>query len=56
MQTSLIFKQHPLKPYKLLRIFVISVILFKIGKHGDSHLRFFQTLGARRDFTVVKTD
>ena len=32
---------------------MISVILFKMGKHGDFHLSFFQIVGAWRDFTVV---
>ena len=31
---------------------MISVILFKMGKHSDFHLSFFQ-IGAWRDFTVV---
>ena len=53
IQTSLILRQHPPKPYKLLKFFMISVILFKMGKHSDFHLSFFQTVGAWRDFTVV---
>ena len=32
---------------------MISVILFKMGKHSDFHLSFFQIVGAWRDFTVV---
>ena len=32
---------------------MISVILFKMSKHSAFHLIFFQTEGARQDFTVV---
>ena len=32
---------------------MISVILFKMSKHSDFHLIFFQIEGARQDFTVV---
>ena len=32
---------------------MISVILFKIGKHSDIHLSFIQIVGAWRDFTGV---
>ena len=32
---------------------MISVIVFKMGKHSDFHLSFFQIEGAGRDFTVV---
>ena len=32
---------------------MISVILFKMGKHGYFHLSFFQIVGAWWDFTVV---
>ena len=32
---------------------MISVILFKMGKHSDFYLSFFQIVGARWDFTVV---
>ena len=32
IQTSLILRRHPQKPYKLLKFFMISVILFKMGK------------------------
>ena len=46
-------RQRPPKPYKLLKFFMISVILFKMGKHSDFHLSFFQIVGAWRDFTVV---
>ena len=31
---------------------MISVTLFKMGKHSDFHLSFFQTVDAWRDFTV----
>ena len=41
-----IFEKLPLKPYKLLKLFMISVILFKMGKHSDFHLSFFQIVGA----------
>ena len=29
-----------------LKIFMLSVILFKMGKHSDFHLSFFQIVGA----------
>ena len=32
---------------------MISVMLFKMGKHSDFNLSFFQIVGAWRDFTVV---
>ena len=32
---------------------MISVLLFKMGKHSDFHLSVFQIVGAWRDFTVV---
>ena len=32
---------------------MISVILFKMGKHSDFYFSFFQIVGAWRDFTVV---
>ena len=32
---------------------MISVILFKMSKHSDFHLIFFQIEGAWQDFTVV---
>ena len=32
---------------------MISVIVFKMGKHSDFHLSFFQIEAAWRDFTVV---
>ena len=53
IQTSLILRQRPPKPYKLLTYFMISVILFKMSKHSDFHLNFFQIEGAWQDFTVV---
>ena len=34
------------KSYKLLKYFMISVILFKMGKHSDFHLSVFQIVGA----------
>ena len=33
---------------------MISVVLFKMGKHCGFHLSFFQIVGAWRDFTFVK--
>ena len=44
--SSLILRQRPPKPYKLLKFFMISVILFKIAKQSDFHISFFQTVGA----------
>ena len=35
---------------------MISVILFKMGKHSDFHLSFFQIADAWRDFAVVLGD
>ena len=32
---------------------MISVILFKMGKHSDFHLSFFQIVGAWRNFTAA---
>ena len=32
---------------------MLSVILFKMGKHSNFHLSFFQIVGAWQDFTVV---
>ena len=32
---------------------MISVILFKLGKHSDFYLSFFQIVGAWQDFTVA---
>ena len=43
LQTSLILGQRPPKSYKL----------FKLSKHSDFHLIFFQIEGAWQDFTVV---
>ena len=54
IQTSLILRQGPPKSYKLLKYFMISVMLFKMSKHSDFHLIFFfQVEGAWQDFTVV---
>ena len=53
IQTSSILRQRPPKSYKLLKYFMISVILFKMSKHIDFHLIFFQIEGAWQDFTVV---
>ena len=39
-------RQRPPKSYKLLKHFMISVILFKMSKHSDFHLIFFQIEGA----------
>ena len=39
-------RQRPPKSYKLLKYFMISVILFKMSKHSDIHLIFFQIEGA----------
>ena len=39
--------------YKLLKYFMISMILFKMSKHSDFYLVFFQIEGAWQDFTVV---
>ena len=54
-KTSLIVRQRPPKSYKLwLKIFMISMILFKMGKQRFSSLvSFFQWVGAWWDFTVV---
>ena len=38
---------------KLLKYFMISVILFKMSKHSDFHLIFFQIEGAWQYFAVV---
>ena len=53
IQTSLILRQRHPKSYKLLNFFMISVILFKMRKHSDFHLIFFQIEGAWQHFTVV---
>ena len=34
------------KSFKLLNVFMISVILFKMSEHSDFHLIFFQIEGA----------
>ena len=43
---SLNLRQRPPKSNKLLNFFMISVILFKMSKHGAFHLIFFQIEGA----------
>ena len=53
IQTSLILTQHPQKSYKLLKFFMISVLLFILSKHSDFHLICFQIEGAWQDFIVV---
>ena len=53
IQTSLILRQRPPKSYKLLKYFMISVILFEMSKRSDFHLIFFQIEGSWQDFTVV---
>ena len=53
IQTSLILRRRPPKSYKLLRFFMISVILFKLSKHSAFHLIFFQIEGAWQDLTVA---
>ena len=40
------FKTASPKSYKLLNFFMISVILFKMSKHGHYYLIFFQMEGA----------
>ena len=52
-KTSLILRQRPPKSYKLLKYFMIPVILFQMSKHSDFHLIFFHIEGAWQDFTVV---
>ena len=42
----IILRQRPPKSHKLLILFMISVILFKISKHSDFHLIFSQKEGA----------
>ena len=39
-------RQRPPKPCKLFKFFMIFVTLFKMGKHSDFHLSFFQIVGA----------
>ena len=46
IRASLILRQRPPKSYKLLKYFMISVILLKMSKHSDFHLIFFQIEGA----------
>ena len=41
------------KPYKLVKFFMISVIVFKMGKRSDFHLSFFHIEVAWRNFAVV---
>ena len=41
IQTFVILRHRPPKSYKILKIFMISVILFKMGIHSDFHLSFF---------------
>ena len=53
IQTSQILRQRPPKSCKLLKYFMISVILFKTSKHSNFHLIFFQIEGAWQAFTVV---
>ena len=54
IQMSLILRQHPPNSYKLkINICMISMILFKMGKHSNFDLSFFQLLGAWQHFTVV---
>ena len=53
IQTSLILRQRPPKSNKLLNYLMISVMLFKMSKHSDFHLIFFQIEGAWQDFTVL---
>ena len=43
---SLILRQRPPKPYKLLKFFMFFMILFKMGKHSDFYLSFFEIVGA----------
>ena len=40
------FETASLKSFKLLKIFMISLILFKMSKYSDFHLIFFQMEGA----------
>ena len=40
------FEMASPKSFKLLKLFMISVILFKMSKHSDFHLIFFQIEGA----------
>ena len=45
IQTSLILRQRPLKSYKLLNFFMISVVPFKMRKQSEYHLIIFQIEG-----------
>ena len=38
-------RERPPKPYKLLKFFMISVILLKSANIRDFHLSFFQMVG-----------
>ena len=53
IQMSLILRQRPPKSDKLLNFFMVSVIIFKMSRHSDFHLIFFQIEGAWQDFTAV---
>ena len=48
IQTSVVLRQHPPKPYKLLIFFTISVIFLKMGKHSDFRISSFQVVDALR--------
>ena len=37
IHANVILRQRPPKSYKLLKYFMISVILFQISKHSDFH-------------------
>ena len=54
IQTSLILRQHPPKPYRLLNFSWFS-LLFTMSKHtcSDFHISFFQIVSAWQGFTVV---
>ena len=54
IQTSVIVRQRPPKSYKLLKVFMIFMILINIGKQSDFHLNCFQIVGAWWNFTVVE--
>ena len=47
------FEMASPKIIQVLKIVTISMILFKMGKHSDFQLSFFQIVGARQEFTVV---
>ena len=42
------------KPFKLLKCFMITMILFKIGKHFDFYLNFCQIVGAWDDDEILQ--